>query len=317
MTKQQHQQSTTPLPLPHEEPISAELLLRGHTLTERIIDQLRKKNDETGIEMDAVDYWARSNQDSMAKKRVKASDIFIQYESWTKSRKLRWLRQVQNQRSGAFYSLKNLIDNGVIDDSERQLFDLPDGIDDYPYRQIYQFHRIKRGDGSEYFSTHEQWVGISKSATVVTLPVSDLYWYIRPSVKYELRNAEGGVLQPGHSVVDNKTFQIATIRTGPDREPFGTKTYTHKFTPELAYSALKLAHGTVGDVYNGSSMMLVSDSARNPVNVKDPKLWAEAPFDQLFEEVSRPQPQINVSGKDLLNYVKHDRESKEQAHQYG
>jgi hypothetical protein len=31
--------------LPYDEPISAELLLRGNTMTENILDQLRKKND--------------------------------------------------------------------------------------------------------------------------------------------------------------------------------------------------------------------------------------------------------------------------------
>jgi hypothetical protein len=310
------QQSTTEKLLPHEEPISAELLLRSHTLTEQIIDQLRKKNNDTGLEMDAVDYWARSNQNSMARKRVKPSDVFIEYESWTKNRKLKWLSQVQNQRSGAFYSLKNLIQNDVISESERQLFELPPGIEDYPYRQIYQFYRIKRGDGSEYFSTHEQWTGISKSATVITISVSDLYWYIRPSVKYELRNADGSILQQGHSIVDNKTFQIATVRSGPSREPFGQKVYTHKFTPELAYSALKLAHGSYTDHYHGCSLALMKEGAPNPISAMDAKLWAEAPFDELFEESSRPAPQINVSGKDLLNYVKHDRESRTEHKQY-
>jgi hypothetical protein len=32
-------------PLPYDEPISAELLLHGNTMTENILDQLRKKND--------------------------------------------------------------------------------------------------------------------------------------------------------------------------------------------------------------------------------------------------------------------------------
>jgi hypothetical protein len=304
----QHQEQGQGL-LPHEEPISAELLLRGHTLTEQIIDQLRKKNDDTGLEIDVVDTWGRSNQTSMARKRVKASDVFIQYESRTKNQKLRWLSQVQNQRSGAFYSLKNLIDNDVISESERQLFELPPGIEDYPYRQISQFHRIKHG-GSEYLSTQEQWVGISRTATVVTISVSDMYWYIRPAVQYELRNSDGSVLREGQSIVDNKTVQIATVRSGAGREPHGVKLYTHKFTPELAYSALKLARGTVGDPYHGSSMTLNKEGT-NPIAIKDPKLWAKAPFDQLWEEVSRPQPQINVNSQDFMNYIKSSEGSKQ------
>jgi hypothetical protein len=135
-------------------------------------------------------------------------------------------------------------------------------------------------------------------------------------VKYELRNSDGSQLREGHSIVDNKTFQIATVRSGPNREPSGTKIYTHKFTPELAFSALKLAHGSYTDHYHGCSLALMKEGAPNPIGVMDAKLWAEAPFDELWEQQSRPAPQINVSGKDLLNYVKHDRESKENHSQY-
>jgi hypothetical protein len=80
---------------------------------------------------------------------------------------------------------------------------------------------------------------------------------------------------------------------------------------ELAYSALKLAHGSYTDHYHGCSLALMKEGVPNPISVMDAKLWAEAPFDELWEQQSRPAPQINVSGKDLLNYVKHDRESKE------
>ena len=96
--------------LPHEEVISASLLLKSQTLTEKIIGQLRQKNNESGLELDVVDYWGMSNTNSLARKKVKAADIFIEYEdSRTKKNKLRWLSQAQNQRSGQFYTLENLI----------------------------------------------------------------------------------------------------------------------------------------------------------------------------------------------------------------
>ncbi len=178
--------------LPHEEPISAETLLRSHILNEQIIDLLRKRNSESGIMVDVTDFWGRSDAISgPAKKRVKLSDTnaFVDYEDpRPKRNKLRWLSQVQNQRTGGFYTLDNLIQNNVIAESERDLFEFPSGISDFPYRQIYQFHRIRRSDGSEYFSTHEQWTGISKTATVITISVSDLYWYIKPAVKFKLRD---------------------------------------------------------------------------------------------------------------------------------
>jgi hypothetical protein len=89
----------------YEQPMSSELLMRSHTLTEAIIDQLRKKNDDTGLELDVPDTWAKSNQYSMATKRVKPKDVFIQYESVSKEQKLKFLAQTQNQRTGKFYSI--------------------------------------------------------------------------------------------------------------------------------------------------------------------------------------------------------------------
>ena len=294
--------------LPHEEVISASLLLKSQTLTEKIIGQLRQKNNESGLEIDVVDYWGMSNTNSLARKRVKAADIFIEYEdSRTKKNKLRWLSQAQNQRSGQFYTLENLIQNNVIGQSERDLFEFPPGVSDFPYRQIYQFHRIKRADGFEYFSTHEQWTGISRIATVVTISVSDIHWYIKPTVRYELRNTNGSILQEGHSIVDNKTVQIATTRMAPDGEPAGQKVYITKFTPEVAYSALKLAHGSIQDPYNGCSLNLIKEGIQNPRGAKDPKLWAEADFDKLFEDVSRPPSEINmnVDPQKLADFMKY------------
>jgi hypothetical protein len=307
------QQQSTKTVLPHEEPINAETLLRTHTLTEQIIGQLRKKNSENLAEVEVEDYWGVSSGAGPARKRVKLSETnaFVVYEnSYSKKGKLRWLSQSQNQRSHQFYSLENLINNSVISENERELFEFPPGITDFPYRQIYQFYRIKRGDNSEYFSAHEQWSGISNTATVVTVSVPDFYYFIKPAVSYELRNLDGTPVQAGQSIVDNKTVQIATTKMTPHGDIAGRREYILRFTPEVAYSALKLARGQVGDHHNGSSMVLIKEGNTNPVGVKDPKLWAEAPFDELWEELRKPAPQINIDSHDLLNYLKSNEASK-------
>jgi len=310
---QQEQSEETKILLPHEEPISAELLLRTHTITEQIIDQLRKKNSENLAEVEVEDYWGVSSGAGPARKRVKLSETnaFIVYEnSYSKKGKLRWLSQAQNQRSHQFYNLENLINNSVISENERDLFEFPPGISDFPYRQIYQFHRIKRGDGSEYLSTAEQWTGISKTATVVTVSIPDFYYFIKPAVSYELRNLDGTPVRDGQSIVDNKTVQIATTKVMPHGDISGRREYILRFTPEVAYSALKLARGQVGDHYNGSSMVLIKEGVENLVGVKDPKLWAEGNFDVLWDELRKPAPQINIDSKDLLNYLKSNEGSK-------
>ena len=298
--------------LPHEEPINAELLLRSQATTENILEQLRQKNNASGMEVDVVDYWGKSNVESMARRRVKASDVFIEYESKIKERKQRWLSQTQNQRTGQLYSLKYLIQNGVIDESERDLFEFPPGIEDFPYRQIYQFHRVKKADGSEYLSTHEQFTGINKNAAVITISVSDIHSYIKPKVSYELRNADGSPIQQGQNVTDSKTVQIASTRIAPEGEIAGTRAWLTPFTSEVANSALKMAHGSIGDPYNGCSLTLMKEGSRNPIGVNDVKLWAEGDFDSLFENLSKPQPQLNIDTKAFLNYVKHDKTAGEQ-----
>jgi hypothetical protein len=139
---------------------------------------------------------------------------------------------------------------------------------------------------------------------VVTISVSDLYWYIKPAVSYELMNLDGTPIREGQSIVDNRTVQIATTKIMPHGDIAGRKEYIVRFRPEVAYSALKMAHGQVGDNYNGSSMILIKEGATNPIGVKDAKLWPEAPFDELWEELRKPAPQINIDSHDLLNYLK-------------
>jgi hypothetical protein len=281
----------------YEQSMSSELLMRSHTLTEAIIDQLRKKNDDTGLELEVNDLWAKSNQQSMATRRVKAKDVFIEYESVTKEQKLKWLAQVQNQRTGKFYSIASLIRDEIIDESERQLFNLPPGIDDYPYREIYQFHRIKAKDGHEYFSTHEQWVGITKNAAVVEKSISDIHWYIKPSVSYELRNTDGSTLQSELRNIDSKTVRIAITSTGSTREPAGTKLFITPFTPNVVMSAIKFAHGAIGDSYNGSSLMLIKEDSGNPIAVKSVEEFIYGKFDELWDHAHERETVIKLDSK--------------------
>jgi hypothetical protein len=77
--------------LPAEEPISADLLLRTHTLTEQVIEQVKKANNEAGLQIATTDFWAEG------RKRAPANQILVQYEEpIIKERKLRWLKQTRN-----------------------------------------------------------------------------------------------------------------------------------------------------------------------------------------------------------------------------
>jgi hypothetical protein len=63
---------------PYEQPMSAALLLRSHTMTKKIVDQIREKNDSNLDMIEVTDRWATSTPLGYARKKVKASDVFSQ-----------------------------------------------------------------------------------------------------------------------------------------------------------------------------------------------------------------------------------------------
>jgi hypothetical protein len=242
----------------YDEPITAELLLRSHTVTEKILAEIRSRNEQAVIgDLNVVDYWGKSNHDSLPTKKIKASEIFMDYDTpKSKQKKLRWLSRVQSARSGAFYTLDNLIGNGIIAESERSLFKLPSHAKDYPWREIYQYHRIKLADGSEFLSALEMWHGLTRVASVVSISVNDLCYYIQPAVERELRYPDGRWLQ-SNAIYDEKTVQVSIVRSGSTSDPVGEKVYMVPFSQNIARSALKLAHGSYTDLYNGCSLSLI------------------------------------------------------------
>jgi hypothetical protein len=304
MTKSQQVKSEEKILLPHEEPITADLLLRSQTLTEKIIDEVRKRNDEEFGELEGIDRWAMSTSYGYARKKIKASDVFIDNtdETRAKGKKTRWLNVTQNKRSKAFYSLKNLVDSGVIAESEREYFNLPgEGIEDYPYRQIYNIFRIKKKDGSEWISTLEQWVGLSSQAGVVTCPVDDMMWYIKPRITYELRTSEGTLLPQGANIAEQITKKAAIIRTtGFLGEVIGDRVYTQEWNEEVFRSVLKMIRGQAGDSYQGCALTLQKEGeVQDSTSVKTIEDFL-LPFDTIWEKNRNAQPITRIDSKQLL-----------------
>jgi hypothetical protein len=224
----------------------------------------------------------------------------IPYESRYKTnKKEKWLATVKNARSRKWYTLKGLIDNDVINENERQLFELPEGVEDYPFRTISQFKRIKTADGSEWFSTEEQWVGITDNATVVSCPVSDLHWYLVPTVNRIYRNPDGSPLEPGQNITNTRTVRIATTIVGIDREMIGKRMYMTPFTPEIVHSALRFASGKIGDP-RGASLTFIKEGTNARVGCKSIEEFISAPFDAYFEQHSNTQRPLRIDSKQLL-----------------
>jgi hypothetical protein len=64
---------------------------------------------------------------------------------------------------------------------------------------------------------------------------------------------------------------------------------------------------------------LSKEGSPNPMTVpnNDLNIFINADFDTLWNQLTSPAPQININSKDLQNYLKQDRESRETSHQYG
>jgi hypothetical protein len=90
----------------YEQPITADIILRPYTLTENIINQTKKINDENMGQVQVSDYWAKTDSEShRPTKSVKASQVFIDFQpSPTKTKKLQFIKQTFNQRSKKPYT---------------------------------------------------------------------------------------------------------------------------------------------------------------------------------------------------------------------
>jgi hypothetical protein len=313
MTKSQSQQSKSEAGageknlLPHEEPITSDLLLRSQHLTEHIISQVSERNNEEFGDIDTVDYFAPSTNVGYARKKIKASNLFVDNsETYRHRKKTQWLNATQNKRSGKFYSLESLVNNGVIAESEKEFFDLPPGKD-YPYRVINNIQRIQKADGSEWISTLEQFVGLSAIASVVTCPVPDMMWYIKPRISYELRTPEGAYLPQGTNISDQVTKKAAIIRTtGYLGEIIGDKIYTHEWNEEIFKSCLKIIRGEPGDANNGCALSLVKEnetgSGKGSASVKNVQDFI-LPFDEIYERLTAKEQTIKFSPRDLKSII--------------
>jgi hypothetical protein len=290
--------------LPHEEPLTRELLFSSQILTDKIISEVKRRNDTEFGDVNVVDFWGKMNSpNDRPTKKIKSSAMFVdESETWQHRKKMQFFKATANKRSGKFYTLDNLIEIGVMAESEREFFELPEGIQDYPYRQFSTIQRIHRIDGSEKISVIAQWVGITATGGVVTCPVMDTMWYIRPKITYEPRTAEGALLPRGDNITEQITKRAAIIKTtGYLGEVIGEKVFTHDWNEEIYRSCLSLACGGIqgiGDSNTGCALTLQKEGDPNGTSVKtiDEMLL---PFNEIWERQRSTEKVLKFSPTDL------------------
>ena len=164
-------------------------------------------------------------------------------------------------------------------------------------------------------------MGVTKNGTVLTTPVDDLHWYIDPTVTYEIRNMSGGQIQHNENIEDMKTVRVAMIKSLPTQMVAGTKTYITPFTPEVAYSALKMARGSITDQRDGHSVSIMKAGRDGGIGFKGvpnaEKLWAEGNFEEIYERYSKPQKSLILDPADLDEFLKFKKARQSKEDPYG
>ena len=95
------------------------------------------------------------------------------------------------------------------------------------------------------------------------------------------------------------------------------KIYLTPFSHSNIEAAMQKAiRPTEPSLHGQISLAISKEGQPNGLTVRDLDTWTNTPFDELWETLTTPNPQININSKDLMNYVKLDRESREKDHQY-
>ncbi len=174
-----------------------------------------------------------------------------------------------------------------------------------PRREIVGMTRHQNYDKNEYIIRSERWMGLSASGSVITISVDNIDF--TKKVGFE----------PDIVPIDPEQPQGATariIRVGRCMPAYETaeKIYLTPFSPANVLAAMQKAQRpTESSLHGHISLALSKDGSGNPLTVPDLNTFTNASFDDLWKSLITPQPQVNINSKDLLNYVRLDREARE------
>ena len=217
----------------------------------------------------------------------------------------RWLASTINPKTGEFHTLEQLKAAGVISPSELKFFQGP-----FPRRELTSMTRHQSyNDKKEYLIRHENWKGLSSSGSVISISANDIDFTRR--VHFE----------PDIVPIDPQQSNSATariVRVGRCIPGYETaeKIYLTPFTKDNVEAAMQKAQRPTDFSSSGRiSLALSKEGYPNEITVQDLDSWTNASFDELWKSLTTPQPQINISGKDLTNYLKHEAAAREK-HQY-
>jgi hypothetical protein len=279
MTNKQTQTHAAPEP---EQP-TAELLLRRFKLMEEVVESIRQKNLDAGLDL-------------------KRMGEFVQWRGLHERKVYDWfLAAVTNpKKPGKFWQIADLKAADIIPEDEESEHEGKT----YPYRRLDSLMKIRTADGKLFLRRHETWFGLTKAGQELSISVNDLDYYVKPKVTWEY-------VPKDPKVPDGPSIRVGSVRIHYDVEQPGmNRVYLTPYDKAKVDEFLKYA-GPLDNHGNGTSLLLIKEGVPNPVSATYEQFIAED-FDETFKRIRTPAPEF----KDFYKHYKKAAEDVENNHQY-
>jgi hypothetical protein len=221
-------------------------------------------------------------------------------EPMSVKQKIRWLNITRHRKGGRPITVDSLVASGRISDMEKDVF----GPQKIPRIEMSAMTRVKTHDNSEYLMRAMRAIGLSEIGAIVTLPLNDCDFTRKVPISPSTAKLSDGT--------DVKILQVGTGEFTYETSP---KIYTTPFNKENVLAAIeKYPPSEDNDTQGKITYALKREGTTNEVGISSLEEFINSDFDETFRRLRAPAPQIRLDSKDLLNYVKHNEESKEKNH---
>jgi hypothetical protein len=254
--------------------------------------------------VEQVEEAAKINRESGVKYPDSYINFFGQARPMDVTQKMRFLDSCRHKKSMEFITLDSLQAAGQISDTEVKLFK----GQQFPRRELIGMIRHQDYDKNESLVRIEKWVGLTASAGTISLNVSNLDFTRRIQFTPDMVPIDP-------TIRDGPSARVVKIGSCLPGYETAEKIYLTPFNSSNVLAAMQKAQRST-ETRGQISLLLSKDGSSNPTTAPDLDSFVNAEFETLWVQRTTPQPTINISSKDLSNYVKLDRESKEHSHQY-
>ena len=218
--------------------------------------------------------------------------------------KTRWLDRCRHKKSMEFITIESLRASGQISETEVQLFK----GQIFPRRELIGMTRHRDYDKNDWLIRTERWFGLTPTAVVVTISVSNIDFTRR--IHFEPDMVPIDPSQP-----EGPTARIVKIGTCLPGYETAEKIYLTPFTKENVLAAMQKAQ-RFEDMHGRLNLAFSKAGSSNEASISDLDSFINGDLEALFKQQMTPQPTINIDSHKFLNYIKSEEGSKEKHTQY-